>query len=137
VIFAKWVYQGGSRSGRSGQLLNNAGVAYLNGRIIKVGTYDEIRHWLVTQLQINKAELRATDLRDEHPAALLTPALVNAHTHLELSDTPRPNSPDGSAKLVPWLADMRQRKKAFVSANNLEWVRWETLPGSLKSYEMC
>ena len=63
----------------------------------------------------------AMDLKRDHPAAevvdlgdtVVTPGLINAHTHLELSDASRPQRP---ASFVAWLIQLIQERSTLGDA---------------------
>lgn len=71
--------------------IERGGVLLDGGTIRAVGGARELRR------QCPYAEV--VDLGE----ALVTPGLVNAHTHLELSDTPRPPPPKAPGGFVDWL----------------------------------
>lgn len=71
--------------------IENGAVLIARGRIVAVGSYQRL-----------KAEIaRETVIVDFGDAAIL-PALVNAHTHLELSDCPRPLKVEGRS-FTDWI----------------------------------
>jgi cytosine/adenosine deaminase-related metal-dependent hydrolase len=71
------------------QVVADGAVVIRDGRIVEVGPWGSVRK--------SAAGARVEDLGE----SILLPGLVNAHTHLELSDIDRPVEMTG---LVPWLA---------------------------------
>lgn len=79
----------------NGPAIEDAAVAVRAGRIMAVG------RWVAIARKLQPA--KTIDLG----AALLTPALLNAHVHLELSDVERP---EFTGRFTDWLAGIRQQQ---------------------------
>src|SRR3954466_14899090 len=89
VIRARWV------APMDSPLIRNGAVAFADGRILEVGPAAH-----VLRAHPNAAVI---DLDD----ALLLPGLVNAHTHLELSNCTAGDSPGGS--FTEWILSLPRR----------------------------
>ena len=72
-------------------MIRDGGVVFENGRISAIGEATELRR------------LHPDAVIHETPNAAILPGLVNAHTHLELSDIAQGESPAG---LVPWILNL-------------------------------
>ena len=86
----------------SGPVLADGAVVVQAGRIVETGTSAELRR------KYPGARLR------EHPGCALTPALVNAHIHLELSHLRIPELMQAVAGFTDWIAtllDLRGRER--------------------------
>jgi aminodeoxyfutalosine deaminase len=88
LLAAAWV------APMDGPLISDGGVLVAGARIFAVGKSSALR----------RAHPDATV--EELPGAILTPGLVNAHTHLELSDLRQDARPEG---FVPWILSVMAR----------------------------
>jgi len=88
LLAAAWV------APMEGPPISDGGVLISGGRILAVGSFAALR----------RAHPGA--VIEELPDAILMPGLVNAHTHLELSDLRQDAPPDG---FVPWLLSVMSR----------------------------
>ena len=76
-------------------IIRDGAVAFIDGRIISVGPFSQIKS--------AHPDAHFHDLGD----SIVLPGLINAHTHLELSDY-HAESPAGGS-FVDWILSMRQR----------------------------
>lgn len=92
-------------------LLVGGALLDVDGRIAEVGTLDEVRR--------GNDQIRVVDFGD----AILLPSLVNAHTHLELSDYPRWVGQSGEfstpENFVDWILQVIQIKHKVPHENYL------------------
>jgi cytosine/adenosine deaminase-related metal-dependent hydrolase len=87
-----------------------------NGRIVAVGAYEELRG--------------AEALEVEHGAAVLLPALVNCHSHLELSHLARLGKVAGQAAgdMTGWIRTLlAEREQGNDSEEDIEMAAWQAL----------
>ena len=96
-----------------GRLIDDGAVAVADGKIVAVGRYTDLaREFALSHLE---------DIGD----CILLPGLVNAHTHLELSDCSPGEKPTGG--LEAWLTHMLSRTRidvAELDASRRRRQRW-------------
>ena len=81
----------------SGPIVRDGAVVFVNGRIAAVGSAAELRN------QHPQADIHDTG------SSIILPGLINAHTHLELSDCHR--GPPPTNGFAGWLVGMLQRTR--------------------------
>lgn len=97
-------------------VIMNGAILTENGRIIKVGYYGELRG--------------ADALEVEHESAVLMPALINCHSHLELSYLARlgQDSNYEAGDITDWIRLLlAEREKGNISSEDIEMTAWHTL----------
>lgn len=103
--------------------IEDGGVVVANGQILQVGKFTELKKGLDAVIK-------------EHPEHLLIPALVNAHTHLELSlfaelgGATKGFSPAGD--ITAWIRKLINLRKGFNPAAGKEMIAAEAAAKGLK-----
>jgi cytosine/adenosine deaminase-related metal-dependent hydrolase len=109
---APWVVTGqvGSYIGEAKGVIRDGAVLVVNDRIMEVGYYRDL-----------VAEFSNVDRKD-HDGSILTPALINGHSHLELSHLPIEDAGEENHgkmnDMTDWIRDLLAKKKRFSESHH-------------------
>ncbi|MFO7607294.1 MAG: amidohydrolase, partial [Desulfurivibrionaceae bacterium] len=96
-------------------VINDGAVLTRNGRIVAVAPYDE---------------LRGSDaIEVDHGAAVLMPALVNCHSHLELSYLARLGQDDDreGGEMTDWIRKLLTEREKGCDPEEIKMAAWQGL----------
>lgn len=93
----------------------NGAVLTLNGRIVEVGAYDELRG--------------ADALEVDHGQDVLMPALINCHSHLELSYLARlgQGANNEAGDITGWIRTLLSEREKEIDPQEVEMAAWQAL----------
>ncbi len=96
-------------------VIMNGAVLTENGRIIEVGAYDELRGHDALEV--------------DHGPAVLMPALVNCHSHLELSYLARlgQGASNAAGDITGWIRTLLAERAKEHDPQDVEMAAWQTL----------
>ncbi len=104
--------------------IEDGGVVVANGRILRVGKFTELQKGLRAIIK-------------EHPEHLLIPALVNAHTHLELSIFAElggvTNGFTPTGDIISWIRKLIKRRQGYNPAAGEEILAMDAAVKALRN----